>query len=223
LLLLLVKTLAPLDRSQALHLLNKFGIYVAERDLPRKMRWARRRLAAPSFVRLAAAYLDVSRELLFSADHELNPAEGDVAAESFDEREWIERILHLQAWRLAWEEGDDRFCPKPGSQNTHGTRPPTEYAHRIEFHLARRGSFRRLSRQGGVVARHVLHTLGYRDRPRTHRRPIREILMLILLLAGTAATIFGIVEKATRWDRSNVQMAHQIKQTWLRVGQGDQR
>lgn len=218
LLLLLAKTVGLLDRSKALFLLNEFKIHGAGVELVDHMQWARRQVASGSFLRTAVAYLDLSREQLFAEDKPSPSFPAQALVDGFDELPWLERLLLLKSWRLSWDAGEDPLRRRPATREEPARDLPTCYGHRVEFRLARRGSFRRLSWAGGHVARHILRELAYRDRRASSRLPAKALLLLTVVLLLSYLAVVGIQSKLPAWDRSNAGFSSQVDSRFAPFG-----
>ncbi len=148
------------------------ALYPWSEGLAPLLTWMPTRPLTRTYGELAGRYLEVTQEIVF--DVHLHPIDA-TTPEEFDGWPWWKRLVQLRGWRARHRrEGPDN---------------PTLDAGRLEFRLARNGSFRRLERDGGLVARRWLTTLGYRDVVRRTRPGLAWVLGALVAVISTTALL----------------------------------
>jgi hypothetical protein len=189
LLLLLLKTVAPLGRHHALVGANLAGLWGSATRLDRLLLLALRSRRGRLSRALARAYLDAVTEVLFrDEDSIVNPAE--MSVDEFARWSWPRRVVHLLGWTAI----------RAGSATGDASRP-TFQATRFEFQLARARAYAALARDGGPLARDVLTELGYRDHDASGAPwPTWRLLVAAAVLALLIALVAAVRARYLRYD-----------------------
>ena len=201
--ILLAHTIANITRYPLLPLLStQMGWSGNQDERNDRLSWMRVNGAPREKLQLAVLYLQIARQVLFLGSGTHPPTHDSVNADQFDDWHWTQRILCLQTWRHDWEK-DSAHRSGEDSGN------PALYARRLEFRLARRGSYKRLRKDGGIVAAAAIENLGYRDwrAPIVFGTPVGLFVALVVLLA---LAVLGVRNRVETWDSFNKHLSAQI-------------
>lgn len=183
-LLLLAKSAGVNAKFSILPVLNQLGLFGSPERLDFLLHGLSGWAFSPSAVGLTQDFLDLSAQALANSEELLVRDPESVPPREFALWSWQRRLVHLLAWRTAFDRRIPAHVDEPGIN-------PAFLAGRFEFDLAYRRGFGAIGRRGGWVARATLRDLGYRDRQMRLDRGSKRLLVAACLLFVVAVGTFG--------------------------------
>jgi hypothetical protein len=197
---LLAALTARIYRYEVLGALVREEVIGGHDRLDALVSWLRERRPRTREVAVVESYARLVRTTLYAQADQGRTLDASLDAAEFSRWPWTRQLMGLEH---RFERGE-RFDPGwPANRS--------KVAGELEYELARRGHFGRLSHRGGVVASRALERLDYRDARCPPRRwPVGAWAVALLLLAvATGIAAYSIV-RVHAWDRQARANAEEV-------------